>query len=77
MTKVELGSLLNAKLAQGSEIVELSRWVFSLFNDNSGDITPELKTILLDLARMEDGEEFELSNEELRTLAERMITSGD
>jgi len=76
MTKTEFGALLKLKLEQTSEIVELSRWAYKIFNDNSRRIDIDLKTILLDLARMEDAPEFEYSYDELVALAQSMENSG-
>lgn len=75
MSKNEFGNLLNLKLKAGSDITELSRWAFQIFNENSHGLAPDLKTILLDLARMEDAPEFEYTHEELVSLA-RTLSEG-
>jgi hypothetical protein len=76
MTKAEFGALLKLKLEQTNEIVELSRWAYKIFNENSRGIEPDLKTILLDLARMEDAPEFEYSYVELVALAQSLTNSS-
>lgn len=75
MSKNELGNLLNLKLKTASDITELSRWAFQIYNANCHGLAPDLKNVLLDLARMEDAPEFEYSYEELVSLA-RTLSEG-
>lgn len=77
MTKHEFGDLLKSKIEMGLSVVELSRWAFGIFNENCRGLEPDLKGILLDIARMEDAPEFEYSTEELRGLVDTLIASPD
>jgi hypothetical protein len=77
MTKSEFGKLLKAMLEKDPEVVELARWAYGIFNENSRQIDTELKTTLFDLARMEDAPEFEFTRDELASLADDLVSSDD
>jgi hypothetical protein len=73
MNKREFGALLLGHLeSKPFEVQALSRWAYQVYLDNSRTLEPGLKEVLLDIARMEDGEEFEFTRSELLDLAVSM-----
>lgn len=69
ITKEHFGEMLSKKLREEFDTVSLSRWAYQLFIDHQRNIDPELRVLLLDLSRMEDGPEFEYSEKELVQLS--------
>lgn len=68
-TAKELSSVLQAELDNGYDVVRVARVAFQLYQDHGVELTPDLDEKLLQLMVMEEGPEFELSEDELRTLA--------
>jgi hypothetical protein len=77
LTKCDLGRMLIAKLEAKTDTVALSRWAYQVYLDNSRNLDPWLKEVLLDLARMEDAPEFEYATEELYDLARAMAQDAN
>ena len=67
--------MLAEKINETNDLTELSRWSYEIFLDCQRDIEPDLRGLLLDLARMEDGLEFEYSIDELRWLTKELQES--
>ncbi len=63
------GKMLFSKLEETQNIVTISRWAYNIFLDYQDACSPELRSLLLDLTRMEDGQEFEFSIAELQKIA--------
>lgn len=74
LTKVEFGTMLAARLESNPSIVEVSRWAYRVYLDNARSLEDDLKDQLLDLARMEDGPEFEYSMKDLTDLATNLAS---
>lgn len=72
LSKIDFGKMLSKKLNETNDLVALSRWPYEIFLDCQKDIEPGLRDILLDLACMEDGPEFEYSIDELGRLAKEL-----
>jgi len=63
---------LEKELVRDFDIVILSRWAYRFYLDNVRDLDNELRDAVLSIAGMADGEEFEMSQLELRELSERL-----
>lgn len=72
LTRLDFGRMLAEKLEATTDVVALSRWAYQVYLDNSHNLDPNLKDILLDLGRMEDAPEFEYSVTELLEMAKTM-----
>lgn len=57
--------VLASKLETTHDLVDISRWAYGLFLESQREMTEDVREFLLDLARMEDAEEFEYTIEEL------------
>ena len=69
LTTKELGTILQSELDKGYDIVRISRAAFQLYQDHGVELNSDLNEKLLQLMAMEEGPEFEYSEEELRKLA--------
>lgn len=76
LTKSEFGRMLVAKLESSADSTALSKWAYQTYLVNSRNLEPGLKDVLLDLARMEDGPEFEYTVTELSDLANALASGG-
>jgi hypothetical protein len=74
LTKTDFGKMLMAKLKETCDIITLSRWAYQIYLDNSRNLEPDLKDVLLDLGRMENAPEFEYTITELDDLASTLVS---
>ncbi len=74
-SKKEFGQSLKKQLSD-YDVVRLARWTHSLFLEHSSHLEHGLQEILMQLAAMEEGAEFEFSKAELRKLADDLISDG-
>jgi hypothetical protein len=74
LTKTDFGKMLMAKLKDTRDVTTLSRWAYQIYLDNSRNLEPGLKDVLLDLGRMEDAPEFEYTVTELDNLASTLAS---
>jgi hypothetical protein len=66
----QFGRDLLAQLATGYDPVRIARWAFHQFLETGAhDTSPAVRDALVDLFTMEEGEEFHIPEEELRTRA--------
>lgn len=65
--------LLN-ELGKGYDVVRLSRWAMAAYLKHCGGIEPELKREIMAVVVMEEGPEFEMTEQELREFAERLMS---
>lgn len=77
MNKQRVGQELRSELARGYDIVRISRWAFRVFSENVKSLDPSLRDILENLFSMEDDPQFELTANELRNLADKLIAEGE
>ena len=68
LTAKELSSVLQVELDKGYDVVRIARVAFQLYQDHGVRLAPDLDQKLLQLMAMEEGPEFEYSEEELRRL---------
>ena len=64
--------MLQAELDKGYDVVRVARVAFQLYQDHGVELTPDLDENLFQLMAMEEGPEFEYSEEELRMLVEKL-----
>lgn len=76
MNKQNFGKELKKELLKGYDIVRISRWAFQLYS-NARSLDPETRDILEKLFSMEDDPQFEISQEELTELADKLIEEGE
>lgn len=67
---------LLAELEKGHDIIRIARWAHARYLDECGSLSPRLRSAMMRLIAMEEGDEFELSETEIRDLA-LSVTQGD
>lgn len=72
-TKKQFGLELKSKLLAGDRWDEISKWAFQIYLDYISEFESGLGHVVLKLVAMEEGSEFLLSEEELRSLANELI----
>lgn len=77
MNKRIIGMDLKSELAKGYDITRLSRWAFRLYSENIRSLDPSLRETLETIFAMEEDPQFELSLEELSSIADHLITEGE
>ena len=60
---------LEKELSQGYDVVRIARMAFSVFHERCREIDPDLANKMFQVIAMEEGPEFELSEEQLREFA--------
>lgn len=71
-TSNELSRVLQGELDKGYDVVRIARVAFQLYQDHGVGLSPDLDEKLLQLMAMEEGPEFEYSEDELRVLIEEL-----
>ncbi len=77
MNKQRIGEELKLQLEKGYDIVKISRWAYKLFDENCCALDPPSREILQCLFSMEDDPQFEYAENELRLLAEKLISNEE
>ena len=72
-TEKELGQMILVELEKGFDIVRLSQAALSKQQEYGHDFTDEIAETVQRLMAMEEGAEFELSENELRELANELV----
>lgn len=71
-TKREFGARLEEQLNFGYNIVKIARWTHQEFLEHCREIDVDLEAKMMRIVAMEEGVEFELTEQEIRTLAEEL-----
>jgi hypothetical protein len=71
--KIQFANELKEKISQKEKIFSIGHWTYSVFLNYKDATDTSFLNLLLDLNTMEDGEEFELSYEELNKIADDLI----
>lgn len=66
LTANELSRVLQAELDKGYDVVRIARVAFQLYQDYGVELAPDIDEKLLQLMAMEEGSEFEFSEEKLK-----------
>lgn len=69
LSKQDFGKALLEKLEEANDIAEISRWAYELFLDRQLEMDPGLLALIMEIATMDDAEEFNLTFEELKSIA--------
>ena len=77
ISKFRLGKELKEELAKGYDVIRVSRWAFRIFVNNEKLLDDYLSTLLKRLLSMEDDPKFELTEEQVSALADRLIEIGE
>lgn len=73
-TAKTLSDTLLTELEQGYDVIRVSRMAFQLYQDYGLELSPELDEKILQLMAMEEGAEFECSEDEIRALAKELAS---
>ena len=72
-TKAAFGDALRAQLALGYEPRRLARWAYVTYLDHANELEPGLYDELMKVATMEEGPQFEMTEEEIEKLAANLL----
>lgn len=72
LTAKEFSRILQAELDKDYDVVRIARVAFQLYQKHGVELTPDLDEKLLQLIAMEEGPEFEFSQEELKGLVREL-----
>lgn len=72
-TRKQFGSDLLTRLSETSDPVSLARWAYSLYFAHLRDLEAGIKPEIMKVVAMEEGPEFEMTQEELRQWAKSLI----
>ena len=73
-TEVEFGKELKQKVLDKAPVSEIGDWAYSVYLNNIQSISLDFRRILLTLNTMEDGPEFAYTHEELKQIADDLIS---
>ena len=68
-TRKDFGKDLMAELDKDFDVARLSRWAMSVYTDRCRETDAELDKTIMSIIAMEEGPEFEFSEQELRQMA--------
>jgi hypothetical protein len=71
-TKMEFGARLREQVAVSYDVVKLARWAHHEFLNHCNELEPGLQPEMMRIIAMEEGPEFELTEQEIRTLANEL-----
>ncbi len=69
---LELKAEVEAELASGYEPIRLAKRAFQIYFEKGRDLDPALDATVMRLVAMEEGSEFELSEEEVLELLDQL-----
>lgn len=73
-TEIEFGKELKQKVLDKVDVVEIGSWAYSVYLHNIKSMSSDFREILLILNTMEDGPEFFYTYEELKQIADDLIS---
>lgn len=74
----EIGNELMQEINKGCNVERIANWAYNLLYIKRRELpSNEIKRILNDLSSMDGGPEFEISADELRQIADRLIFEGE
>lgn len=77
LRKHDFGTALLERLEENTDLASLSRWAYELFLDRQREMDPELRSLVTEIATMDDAEEFKLTLEELKSIANTLKEAGE
>mgnify|MGYP005849778621 CR=1 FL=1 len=69
----DFGRDLFDELNRGYDVVRLARWAMATYLKHSSETDPQLDKEIMRIVAMEEGPEFELTEEQLVELAHRLV----
>lgn len=75
LTRAEFGRALKEELKKGYDVVRIARWAYEL-HSNATDFEAGLEAAILRVIAMEEGSEFELSEEDLGRLSDSLSANS-
>ena len=69
----DFGRELLGELNRGYDVVRISRWAMATYMKYSGSTDPSLDGDIMKIVAMEEGPEFEMTEEQLRAFAQRLM----
>jgi len=72
-TKREFATDLLNEVNRGFDVVRLARWAMRLYSDRIRELDDGVKDAVMDVVVMEEGPEFEMTEEQLREFAQRLM----
>jgi hypothetical protein len=72
-TLKDFGTDLLNEVDRGYDVVRIARWAMRLYSDRCRDFDDGVKDAVLEVVGMEDDPQFELTEQELRHFAERLM----
>jgi len=73
----EFGLELMKQIKMDKDVIEISKWAFHFYNSYSRDIDKIFKDDIWDIVLIQEGEEFNLSHEELIKMANKYINYNE
>lgn len=71
--KKDFGLRLKEQLNIGYDVVRVARWAYQEYLDHCSELEPGLKSEMMKIIAMEEGPEFEMSEQEIQTLANELL----
>ena len=65
---------LESEMDNGYDIVRIARFAFMIYQKHGGGLSQELDEKVLQVAAMEEGPEFEMTEDELRRFAKKLTS---
>lgn len=62
--KQDFGTALLERLEENTDLASLSRWAYELFLDRQLEMDQEMLSLVMEIATMDDADEFKLTLEE-------------
>lgn len=71
-TSKEFGARLKEQVAVAYDVVKIARWAHHEFLAHCNDLDPGLQSEMMKIIAMEEGPEFELTAQEIHSLADEL-----
>ena len=72
-TKKEFGKALLEATNGGSDEADLARWAYEVYLDHAHQLEPGLYNVIMKIVAMEGGNEFSLTEAQIRELGDDLI----
>ena len=72
-TKRDFGTDLLHEVNRGFDVVRLAGWAMRLYSDRIRECGDGVKDAVMEVVVMEEGPEFEMTEEQLREFAQRLM----
>jgi hypothetical protein len=71
--KKDFGLRLKEQLSIGYDVVGVARWAHQEFLNHCGELEPGLQPEMMKIVAMEEGPEFELTEQEIHAFADELV----